>query len=216
MDRIQLQKFCCEDVTKINITAPWSEGDKTFATNGHLLIIVPRLADVGEIEKPIKLDDKLKVTLVSEPEKWFPIPPLGAVAQEPCKDCKGTGKAYTCPECDGEGQVCPETSFNTYDDQECMSCEGVGTLTEEKWLKLTKRHFNKDATTKDAECETCFGTGKNLLHNPVEIGHCNFSDLYLSWLAELPNCMTGTFDEYAPGRIKFDGGEGLIMPKRKG
>lgn len=215
MNLEQLKQFCCDDPCKTNINAPWSLGDKSYATNGHILIIVDRIEGIEENKKAIDMTGKVLDPLSKEPVGWYPVPMVGEVAQEPCKHCKGTGKAYTCPECEGEGEVCPSTGFNDYYEQTCMSCEGVGSLSKEKWLKLSQRCYRKDITDADAECEECYGTGKNLLHNSVEVGGALFSDLYLFWLSQLPNCEIGVFNDLDPARIRFDGGEGLIMPRRK-
>lgn len=63
-------------------------------------------------------------------------------------------------------------------------------------------------------CENCEGTGKVWLHRNVEIGGTAYSDVYLSWIAELPNAEIGPFPFPDAARFRFDGGDGQLMPRR--
>lgn len=112
MNASDLQPFCYEHSGRPNIRQPFSRGDFTFATNGALIVRVPRLEDVGEeggvdIEKingtvavsgrePFQIDDI---------EKWEAAPKFPTVSyKEVCEDCYEAGRVKdTCGTCSGLG-----------------------------------------------------------------------------------------------------------------
>jgi hypothetical protein len=109
---IDLQQFCGEMKA---ISAPWSEGDYSFATNGYALIRVPRRSDIAENEKaPPIMGQNIGSEFGKEPAAWLGIPEFPPPADE------------ECAECGGDGEVRPSTPYNTYDEQECLSCGGRG------------------------------------------------------------------------------------------
>jgi len=147
------------------MTMPWSAGQYTYATNGHIMVRVPRLEDAPERKDAPKglgkktLDEAINVT----PKKFFPIPSVSPKYQE-------------CPDCGGTGMVKPYG--------------------------------------KKIKCDECNGEGKYPLHASIEIGGVNFSDVYLSWIAELPGAEIGPLGPEDPARFRFTGGDGLLMPRR--
>ncbi|MEW6614003.1 MAG: hypothetical protein AB1401_00805 [Thermodesulfobacteriota bacterium] len=188
-----LQQFC--DIDREDMKKPYSEDDFTYATNEHILIRVPRMDGIEEsLKGPVIKEKAVAIYFSKEPTQWFPVSPI-YVEQELCLNCKGTGRLYTCHECEGEGQVIPWTDWNDYDEQTCRTCDGNGQL--------------------EAACIKCDGTGKIWNDKSVPIGGVYFSDRYLSWLYQLPNCEIGPFGTKDPARFRFDGGEGLIMPRSK-
>ncbi len=92
---------------------PFSQAGWTYATDGRLLIRVPRLADVPEYEDSPK--DIQKNIFDTQPisGKWQAVPAdLPALTQEVCESCGGDGKhecscgnIHDCDNCDGSGQV---------------------------------------------------------------------------------------------------------------
>jgi len=46
----------------------------------------------------------------------------------------------------------------------------------------------------------------------TKYGQAYFANYLLSMLSELPGCEIGPFGEKGPARIRFDGGDGIIMP----
>jgi hypothetical protein len=65
------------------------------------------------------------------------------------------------------------------------------------------------------ECEDCGGEGKYDKHKRIPIGdEAGFSNVYLSWLAELPGIEIAPFGAEEPARFRFEGGDGLLMPMR--
>lgn len=198
---MDLQKFCSTDLTRVNINKPFSRGEYTYATNGHILVRIARIGDIGEQEK----SDKFKPT---EPETLFaavkdypyhPIPDIPVPLSKDCFKCAGTGKTKTCPECDGDGEVHFSTRWNDYT-CECESCNGDGLLVNGKGP--------------DQTCDKCDGSGKIIETKNYEASGRLYNGLYLSWLKELPDCVLAAAEGTEPGHFKFTGGDGLIMPLR--
>lgn len=73
MTREELQKFCVDSVdARQNIARPWSRGGWSYATNRHILLRVPRLADVEE--NPIAPDCDKLMQETAPATNWMPVP----------------------------------------------------------------------------------------------------------------------------------------------
>ncbi|MCK9361657.1 hypothetical protein M0Q28_05570 [Patescibacteria group bacterium] len=111
-----LKKFCAAaDGSRINLH-PWSKGEYSYATNGHIIARVPRLADVPERDGALSTDYLFPY---ADPPAWFALSDIelakvktvdcsecdgdGEVRHEECPDCDG----HPCPDCDGTGKVTP-------------------------------------------------------------------------------------------------------------
>ena len=90
-------------------------------------------------------------------------------------------------------------------DGECEECEGSG------WVTPRTRWNEYD----EQECKTCGGDGRVGQDRPVDIGEACFTDRLLEKLRHLPNVKIGPFGPDEAARITFDGGDGLLMPRRK-
>lgn len=114
---VDLKKFCGTDAWRPYLHEPFSRGEYTYATNGHIMVRVPRVAGIGEIP------------LIKNPEKIFaPMPADGwrtlRVALPPvdpskeCSYCYGSGFldddegdcGLDCIECNGTGFVVANVS----------------------------------------------------------------------------------------------------------
>jgi len=163
-----LGKFCDTDVLlgRVVLQHPWSLGDFTFASNGHIFIRVPRDESIPENEQaPKRMGPKKRQIndyLADEPKAWYPIPELHPKEQD-------------CEECGGSGRI--------------------------------------DFAGINNRCQECSGKGKTPRHIGVEVGGIPFSDVYLSWIAELPGAEIGPMGPLEPARFRFKGGEGLLMPR---
>ena len=196
MNQEQLLKFSNREHPKM--CGPWSLGDYSYASNGHLLVRVPRSADVPGWEA---LNEKAAIlfeafdmpvvlsALVDIPD--FPQP-------EPvkCGVGKGTGKITRCPECEGSGDVEFETDYNDYV-CECESCHGHGSTIGDEQI-----------------CEVCDGTGHKKEMNRIELGCTGFSSHYLTMLKALPGMRIAPTEPEKACYFKWDEGDGLIMPMR--
>ncbi len=132
----ELVQFCHPE--RKSCARPWSSGPFTYATNGHILIRVPRLADAPEGNQPLESRPGWTTCLA-----WFDVEPRCWVG-------------------------IPEETRPNADD----------------------------------------------LDDSVDVGDLKFSRRYLRWLRALPSCQIGLNDAGDPARFRFDGGEGLLMPRR--
>jgi hypothetical protein len=116
---IDLQKFC--DPERYFVSKPFSLGDYSYATNGHIALRVPRRDDVEEAqdvtrEKAATAIDAYIDKLPKMKLRMRPIPDgeLPAWNSNPCAFCGGKGKLDHCPTCD---QPC-----------KCPECDGTGEI----------------------------------------------------------------------------------------
>lgn len=116
-----------------DLSVPWSAGDFSYASNGHILLRVPRLAEIPENSRAPKVDRLFPDTPASE---WWPIPAE-----------------------------------------------------------------NDDLAEWEEES--------------VRIGPAVFGSAPLRLLWSLPNCEIGPTGQYSPAWIRFDGGDGILMPRTR-
>jgi hypothetical protein len=171
---------------------PWSRGDFTYASDGFIVIRVPRREDCPEIENPVNAEAIFNVT--PEPVDGFiALPSIEKIGElKVCPKCKGKA-LEECPECDGEGELDIRSDFNTYT-VECKSCGGEGD-----------------------ECAECHGAG-NIEPTPtVEIGGSMFTTPYIRALIALPGAQIAVNrDSRKASWIKFKGGDALLMARSCG
>lgn len=215
MDLDILKAFCNE--IRAATATPFSAGEHTFATDGYILLRVPRMAEVPERDDAPKIDTtegNLGFSLSKEPLSWVPIPKV-ELKYRPCNICNGTGRMYECPECDGDGNVEWSSDFHEYED-ECRMCGGSGTVSAEE---LKRQKINPEIRKlTDLACPDCCTQGQESKGVPIDpgvmIGDTRFSIVLLHRLHNLSDVEIGTINPYAPARIRFAGGDGLLMPMR--
>lgn len=168
MKKEDLLNFCIPGNLKIG--KPWSRGDKTYVTDGHVILRLDRIEDV---EENVLAPDATKLF------RDFPAPADGFI---PIPDL---------PEAEYKG---------------CDSCDGTG-----KWAMKGK----------SIPCDECNGAGKFEIFKRLDIGGTLFQVALLRRIKEnLPNaelCVNkaGTniwIHTTNPSWIRFEGGDGLIMP----
>lgn len=88
------------------------------------------------------------------------------------------------------------------DQEECHACDGRGT--------------EHDCPSCQCQCVGCGGTGIEQPWHDVsfEIGEGDFGGKYVAKLRDLPGLKFGKATKELPMRFAFDGGEGLLMPRR--
>jgi hypothetical protein len=108
---IDLQPFCSTNKLRPSLHRPWSAGRWSIATNGHILVRVPRRDDIAE--NPSAPDIKGVVRALDgvtfRPLRNIDVPPP-ADSETECSKCDGRGTEHDCPQC-----TC-----------ECEACEGTG------------------------------------------------------------------------------------------
>jgi len=187
MDTIlDLSKFCVKDSERHGMNHPFTQNGKTWATNGWLAIGVPERADVPANDHA---PDISRCHPTTPPEVWYDIP---VVDVQPCKFCKGKIKDFTCPECNGRGVVNLANYYSEYN-MDCNTCDGNGDVDE---------------------CIHCAGTGYDS-DKQTDIGNTTFNNRALMLIVDLPNVQIGPTGKTSPALIKFDGGEGFLMPANK-
>lgn len=94
---------------------PFSRGDFTFATDGHVLVRIPRVAEVQERVTAPKIPEQWFDQ--SEVKEWLPIPELPSPSEPAdCPTCHGGDEpphdcpecACKCDDCDGTGKEIPK------------------------------------------------------------------------------------------------------------
>lgn len=105
-----LKRFCClsKQPYRASITRPFSQGQWTYATDGRLLIRVPRLAEVPEYPNSPKDIQKTIFDQQQITGQWADIPTgLPELAEaEKCSEC-GNNPKDDCWKCDGDGVIEP-------------------------------------------------------------------------------------------------------------
>lgn len=123
-----LMKFCDPD-RHPSINRPWSVGDKTYSTNGHIIIRIDRHPEFEEKEDAPNATRLFEEVLPHQ--EWFEIPELPEPEFECCNFCGGKGYyekiEETCEECEGKGKsdIVQKTEIN-------------GCLFQNKYLRLLK------------------------------------------------------------------------------
>jgi len=209
---IDLIAFCGKNDIRSYLNAPATIGDYTYASNGHLMVRVPKLqgvetADFDFFNAAIA---KLEAALGLTPTAIQRLDGCN-FKHVPCEYCKKQGFRFNCPECNGDGAVDLETDYSNYE-VDCNTCIGKGHICESdfKQLKVIHSHIREFKI----DCPACKGNKVVFEVKTQEIGKTTFTTALLFLLNSLPEAEIHTFGADDAGLIKFIGGEGLIMPMR--
>lgn len=105
---MDLQIYCGTDPCREYLTKPFTVGEFTYATNGHIMIRVPKVAGVPKQTKDSDWNGPLKALADTafSPLAHGPVPehPLGS-----CTKCDGRGTAHDCPDCECGCGACNNT-----------------------------------------------------------------------------------------------------------
>ena len=103
-----LEQFCDEGFRPA-LSTPWSLGEYSYASNGHLIVRVPRLSDVEERDTAPKVQ---KMFDGPEPPEWITLADITLPKQKvaECHRCEG-GKepVHDCPDCNCKCDHCGDT-----------------------------------------------------------------------------------------------------------
>ena len=197
---IDLTKFCKPNHKHFG--KPWSINNYTYATDGAILIRIPREGDDGKQDESrhpnagAVLDEAKSI----QRHEWV-TPPQPEARQEDCSMCDGEGYVYWCRECRGS-------------DDDCPSCDGDGVLTKTMWgLTFGKR--SKIPDEYKVQCPECCGAGTEMVFNNVNIDGIVYGGKYIALINQLPGVQfSAPYDETQPALFKFNGGDGALMPIR--
>jgi hypothetical protein len=199
-----LQKFCSNDESRTGITQPFTWDSYTFATDGKIMVRVPKVEGVleggnaGRYSTQPRLYECNHIIENGEPHLLLSLPPNWRDIPDktvPCPTCRGKKKGSECSECEGEGEIeCDHCGHES----ECKNCDGTG--------------FFGD--TEGENCERCNGLGVVKTHTPVSINRGE------AWsakeLIEKAYSLPGAKVYYRPDvnnfYFAFNGGAGCFMP----
>jgi hypothetical protein len=109
-----LKTFCSTELYHPTITSPFSSGDFTYATDGRILLRVPRVAEVQRVDDALaKRCDNIFTQWPSVGD-WKPLPDPFTVLDPPrdCSKCDATGRhectcghEHPCGKCGGNGRI---------------------------------------------------------------------------------------------------------------
>lgn len=183
--------------SRYDLSQPFSRGPYSYATNGHIIVRVPRICEDAEAVFP-------KIEAVTEAithAKLSPLPLLDVA--EPTE----------CPTCKGYGAVRPHMAFGG-------QCEGCKRCT---WGYVPARKPTEDQEV----CDTCEGRKTTWPKDAKVMltSQCAIAPRYYLMIASLPNpridltvdCVSTSWvkDQAIRGvTFAFDGGDGLVMPIR--
>jgi len=195
---IDLTRFCSKDETRYH-HKPWSRGGYTYATEGHIMIRVPRLADVPENPDAPDCNNVFVQAAKVETRTWHMIPPY-TLERKPCKNCDGKGYFQKCENCEGSGYV-------GKNDRDCSDCDGDGFQPCDKIDRGA--HPCEDCNGEGLgrpECYVDFMDGEKIL--------ARLQGTFLELVKDFPGVQIGIYKVMEPAVIRFEGGEGLLMPVR--
>lgn len=95
----QLLKFCAGSNSRYQwMSKPWSEGHYTYATNGCIIVRIPR---ISEIDEDPSSASAVELFAKSRPCLWVDLlPELSEPEYKECSVCEGKG----CDDCNGIGK----------------------------------------------------------------------------------------------------------------
>lgn len=111
---MDLTKYCGNDPFRPYLNKPFSHGDFSYATNGHIMVRVPRRDDIPEQTKEGNWNAPMGAlegaTFAPVPHK--PVPDIPAAKQVDCLSCDGRGREHECPRCKCQCEECGGTGKN--------------------------------------------------------------------------------------------------------
>ena len=126
MSEIDLTPFCTTEENRYYLQQPWSRGMHTWATDGHIMVRVPRRDDVPECD--LAPDAAHVFERASFDCAFTPLPgglPPPAPTGE-CSACNGSGLDHECDDCT----------------HECTVCDGSGEEPESGYVQLAGGKFH--------------------------------------------------------------------------
>lgn len=111
---MNLMPFCSRDETRPYLLQPWSIGDFTYATDGHICIRIPRDPSIADADhKAVPLAQQLFVDHACNEHSVAPVidVPQSDDDDNECETCQGRGHLHDCPDCECECRDCRGTGY---------------------------------------------------------------------------------------------------------
>ena len=196
---MDLQPFCANSRDpRSYLRAPWVHKGHAYACNGQILVRLPCPDQPDAIAQDNPLADKAADLLKTAGKAAYaPLPEFEQPKR--CTGCGGDGKRLmlACEDCDGEGYF-----TRGWHEYQCKECDGEGLLDANEGTEGAAMH----------DCPECGGFGFH--HSAAKVGDAAYSTVYLRMLAALPGLRICTNGTNHGAHFTFDGGEGLLMPRR--
>lgn len=209
-----LKKFCSFDRDREHLCQPFSMGGFSFATNGHIIVRIPRVDVVAENPVAIErlkrsIDELFPENFHPKDHAFVPVEKFKA-KKEACSECKAYGQVVECLECEGEGGLDFESARGREYNVVCGECNGEGYLTVNEAYFLDesyKKHTHKT-------CFKCDGLKSVYGVTGIMFGGSKISEKYVEWISNLPDPKLQPANPECAVYFKFDGGDGFVMPLR--
>jgi hypothetical protein len=208
---IDLQQFCADPYDpRIYLTRPFTLGNYTLASNGHILI---RVDHQDGYLSPENMPENATNAVLSIPDTAYSklgteTGTLPLAGYKPylveCGTCAGTGKINTCPQCGGWGEIC----------EDCETCDGAGCIPSTQMPALREKFALSTPPAEPYRCPECYGLGQRCPAQTHILGDTTLGTQYLLLAKTLPNANIYAFGRTDPALIVFDGGIGVLMPRR--
>jgi hypothetical protein len=206
-----LKQFCYKFGFN-GLNEPFNIGNYTYATDGALLIRIPKLEEItNELTNPSQLKILTAINFLENLTFNIEISQLITIEQT-CSACNGLGYYKNCPDCDASGNIEFESDSGIIYNVDCTMCDSTGYI---------------DCEEEDAQiCENCNGKKVRMIIEDIPYDNILLNGKYLQILktSTLENVKFLSENDYKtvcidnmcpPVPFKFDGGFGILMPKRK-
>jgi hypothetical protein len=196
-----LQPFVGKNDIREYLRAPWRDAGFIYASNGRWIVRIPDDGrEVAERGPSHPKAAQLFAKFVRDGSQFTacPVVPSAKLAGHICTICKGRGKVRVsdCDDCDGKGYF-----LHGRHEYDCRECNESGKLANE--------------SAEPTDCQSCDGTGERS-DVGVEFNSAFIGAHYARHIATLPGVTVSTLSDPAQAVVfKFDGGEGLLMQRRK-
>lgn len=124
MSEHRLQPFCSTASWRPYLQGPFSRGEFTYATDGHVLVRIPRDADVPEVEKSPAAEKIFE----QNPAENFVHAPIGPIAKQTwmdCETCDARGYEHECPDCACKCEDCGGEGRESADRHHSIGVMGI-------------------------------------------------------------------------------------------
>ena len=160
---IDLTKFCSDADSYMSDKTgkPWTRGDWTYATNGHVIVRLPAIAEFPDNKEAPNASSLQWSTVVTD-DQWMKADQI-KLEQDDCEACHGGQEpVHDCPHCACECESCD--NGKVFDNPSVK----VGSKTvQSKYLALLQSLpgilFAPDATSKEQVIPFKFDGGEGLL-----------------------------------------------------